>query len=194
VLYGVAPYKPFKLAVGKEKMNRSTTIRDAHPQDAERIAYVIRESFRDVAARFSLTPENCPKHPSNCTADWVESDLVRGVRYFILSQDGESIGCVGLERSNPDLCYLERLAVLPERRRRGLGSRLVLHALSQAKASGAGRISIGIIADHTELKEWYAKLGFVEGETKSFSHLPFRVSFMEFRVHDTDNKTLEEIP
>lgn len=172
-------------------MNKAITIRDATPHDAETIAYIIRESFRDVAARFSLTPENCPKHPSNSTTAWVESDLSRGVQYFILSQDGESIGCVVLERPSPDFCYLERLAVLQERRRQGFGRRLVAHALSQAKASRARRISIGIIADHTELKEWYVKFGFVEGETKSFPHLPFRVSFMELRINDTANKVLE---
>jgi N-acetylglutamate synthase-like GNAT family acetyltransferase len=190
-MFHILFHTPFNPDIDKGTMNLSITIRDAHPQDAEKIADIIRESFRDVAVRFSLTPENCPKHPSNCTTDWVESDLARGVRYFILSQDGESVGCVGIEIPGPDICYLERLAVLPERRRRGLGRRLVLHVLSQAKSSGVNKIGIGIIADHTELKEWYAKLGFREGETKDFPHLPFRVTFMEFRIQDIDDKTLE---
>lgn len=163
------------------------TIRDAVPRDAETIARLVRESFADVAARFSLTPENCPKHPSNCTADWVESDQARGVRYFLLSQDGESIGCAGLESPDPDLCYLERLAVLPQWRRRGCGRALALHALACARDSGARRVSIGIIADHAELRQWYTTLGFAEVQTRSFPHLPFSVSFMELGLDPNED-------
>ena len=166
-------------------MKQAIAVCDAGPQDAEMLAGIIRRSFHDVAVRFSLTRDNCPRHPSNCTAAWVESDLERGVQYFTLLHEGEPVGCVGLEKPDPDLCYLERLAVLPERRRHGFGRRLVEHALSQAKASRAYRVSIGIIAEQTDLKEWYAGLGFVEKETKRFSHLPFRVAFMELRIDDT---------
>ena len=164
---------------------RAITIRDATPEDAETVARVIRESFRDVAARFSLTADNCPRHPSNCTTDWIRSDQACGVCYFILAQEGESVGCVGLEAAGPDLCHLERLAVLPEWRRQGCGRALVAHALSRAKANGARRVSVGIIADHAELKQWYATLGFGEGDTKSFTHLPFSVSFMVLNVEDS---------
>lgn len=163
-------------------MKQAIFIRDGRPQNAETIAGIIRRSFHDVAVRFSLTQGNCPKHPSNCTATWVESDLERGVQYFILLHKGEPVGCVGLEKADPGLCYLERLAVLPERRRQGFGSRLVRHALSQAKSSGAARVSIGIIAEQAGLKQWYAGLGFVERETKRFPHLPFRVAFMELKI------------
>jgi GNAT superfamily N-acetyltransferase len=160
-------------------VDQSITIRDAASEDAAVLAGLIRESFRNVAVRFGLTPENCPKHPSNCTTVWIESDRSRGVRYFILSQNGESIGCVGLESPSPDLCYLERLAVLPGKRLRGFGRMLAEHALACARAGGARKVSIGIIADQTELKRWYADLGFAEVQTKTFQHLPFKVSFME---------------
>jgi len=169
-------------------MKQAITIRDAEPQDTESIAGIIRRSFRDVAVRFSLTQDNCPKHPSNCTRDWVESDLKRGVHYFILLDDNEPIGCVGLEKAGSDQCYLERLAVLPERRRNGFGRRLAGYALSQAKAGRAHRVSIGIIAEQTELKEWYARLGFTTNETKSFPHLPFQVTFMEVRIDGATDK------
>lgn len=166
-------------------MGHKFSIYDATPEDADMLAHVIRESFRDVAKRFLLTPQNCPKHPSNCTSEWIQSDQARGIRYFVLSQEGELIGCVGLEASKNALFYLERLAVLPEWRRKGFGRALVGHALSVAKASGARRIGIGIIADHVELKQWYAKFGFVEVEKKSFPHLPFKVCFMELNIDTT---------
>jgi N-acetylglutamate synthase-like GNAT family acetyltransferase len=90
------------------------------------------------------------------------------------------MGCVALEIPEPGLGYLERLAVLPAARHQGIGRRLVDHVFSQAKVSGVKKISIGIIAAQTDLKHWYQKVGFVEGATKEFEHLPFRVTFMTY--------------
>lgn len=104
--------------------------------------------------------------------------------------DNAPIGCVGLEKAGSELCYLERLAVLPKWRRNGFGRRLAGHALSQAKAGGAHRASIGIIAEQTELKDWYARLGFAVNATKSFPHLPFQVTFMEMSIGDAAGKAL----
>ena len=169
-------------------MDHSVTIRDAGLNDIGMLASIIRESFRDIAVRFSLTPENCPKHPSNCTTAWIESDMDRGVQYFILSLDSDPKGCVGLENPSKDSWYLERLSVLPEMRCQGFGHSLVHHALEHAASKGAHKISIGIIADHAELKRWYKDIGFADVQTKSFQHLPFRVDFMEFKLDKTANQ------
>ena len=106
----------------------------------------------------------------------------RGVDYFIL-EDGDSVaGCVALERPDSKVCYLERLAVLPHKRRQGFGGALVKHILAEATYSGTACVSIGIIAAHTELKKWYQRLGFIEGETREFDHLPFSVTFMSYAI------------
>ncbi len=160
-------------------------IREATLNDREVLAKMIGDSFRDVAQRFSLTKDNCPKHPSNCTPSWIESDISRGVRYFMLYVDQNPAGCVGIELPGADLCYLERLSVLPEMRGRRLGVRLVRHALECAASKGAGRAGIGIIAEQAELKEWYEKLGFAETQTKSFAHLPFKVCLMELAIGES---------
>ncbi len=159
-------------------MNLPVVIRKASQDDTHLLSQMIRTSFQGVAGRFGLTPENCPKHPSNYTDQWIGNDFDRGVTYFILEDNGIAKGCAAIERAGPSLCYLERLAVLPEYRRCGFGNSLVAHIFSQARAHGAEKIGIGIIADDLALKKWYQKIGFVEGETKSFSHLPFRVTFM----------------
>jgi hypothetical protein len=82
--------------------------RNADSKDIKVLARIIRESFHDIAALFSLTLENCPKHPLNCTTSRIELDMARGVQYFILSIGGKPIGCVGLE-SPSIVYYLERL-------------------------------------------------------------------------------------
>ncbi len=163
-------------------------IREATIEDLEALASIISRSFLDVAKRFSLTQDNCPKHPSNCTTSWIESDMARGVQYFILSQNENPIGCVGLERPSIDVCYLERLSVLPERRGKHFGIRLVQHALNHAASKGARRISVGIIAEQTELKQWYKTFGFTEVGIKRFAHLPFKVCFMELNLQKDANK------
>ncbi len=157
-------------------------IREADAADISLLSQLIRLSYRDVADRFKLTPANCPRHPSNYTDEWVENDYARGVSYYILEHKGIPAGCVAIEKANPDLCYLERLAVLPHEREKGLGSQLVEHVFRKAQEVGTKNISIGIIARQTELKQWYQKIGFIEGETKEFSHLPFMVTFMTYEL------------
>ena len=154
----------------------------ARPDEDSLLTALIRDSFRDIALRFGLTPINCPKHPSNCRNHWIQKDFARGVTYYILRVNGKPTGCVALEKADVNTSYLERLAVLPEHRRQGFGKLLVHHVLTEAKKIGTKKISIGIIAEQTELKAWYDKMGFKEGETKAFNHLPFLVTFMAYRL------------
>lgn len=157
-------------------------IRQARSVDVSLLTGLIRQSYRDVADRFKLTPANCPKHPSNCTDEWIKNDFRRGIRYYILEHRDLAAGCVAIEKAAPGLCYLERLAVLPQARKQGLGSRLVEHAFRKASEFGSKNIRIGIIAAQTKLKQWYQKKGFIEEETRKFSHLPFLVCFMTYQL------------
>ena len=163
-------------------------IRKAGRGDAALLARLIRDSFHDVAVRFALTPANCPKHPSNCTSDWIEKDLSRGVRYFVFVHENVPVGCVGLEHPAAGLFYLERLAVLPEKRRKGFGRALVQKVVDCARADGGGRISIGLIAGQCELRCWYAGFGFADVTVKQFSHLPFDVLLMELVVDSSPSR------
>lgn len=161
-------------------------IRKATTEDIDLLAGLIRDSFRDVAERFSLTIENCPTHPSNCTAEWVKSAMDKGVRFYILKSNHTVCGCVAIEQAKPGVCYLERLAVLPQFRRRGFGNTLVHYAIEQVKSLGAQRIGIAIIAEQAELKNWYVRRGFqVERQCVTFEHLPFKVTFMSLSVTTT---------
>jgi ribosomal protein S18 acetylase RimI-like enzyme len=153
-------------------------IDEAAEKDVPELNRIIRASFRDVAERFALTPVNCPTHPSFCSEEWVRAAMGKGVRFFLLEDEGSACGCAALERAKPGVCYLERLAVLPAYRRRGHGGRLVRHVLEQARAARSGSVEIGIIAEQAELRDWYRELGFEETGRKRFEHLPFEVMFM----------------
>lgn len=164
-------------------------IQECTPDDSATIAMLVSKANRDVAVTFGLNDVNCPKHPSFCTEDWIRADFARGERYFILEEDSEPIGCVAYETPNiefaeiaeiAEIAYLNRLSVLPEHRNRGVGDCLVKHVFEYARSSAIKTISIGVIGEHAELQRWYRNLGFVDGETKRFPHLPFSVKYMTY--------------
>lgn len=139
---------------------------------------LVRESNKDVAVKFNLNAENCPKHPSFYTESWVQADLDRGETYFILEDDSVPLGCVAYEIPSSGLAYLNRLSVLPKYRNRGIGARLVRHIVEHVRALSVQCISIGVIGEHADLQRWYNKLGFADGDTRRFPHLPFSVKYM----------------
>ena len=159
-------------------------IRPATESDASVLSMLIAQSNKDVAEQFGITEANCPKHPSFCTPEWLAHDFARGELYFIAYRNGEPIACVATEYPSSEVAYLNRLAVLPAHRRRGVGRELVLHVLDRAKEKGSRTVSIGVIGEHVALQNWYSGLGFVSGETKQFPHLPFSVKYMAYALTD----------
>lgn len=150
--------------------------------DAEIIATIISESNKGVAQQFGLNSVNNPKHPSFCNAQWVSDDFERGEKYFLYLQGGIAVGCVAFDNPRPGVAYLNRLSVLPQYRNNGIGEQLVKHIVEYSKTKRIERISIGIIAEHTQLKQWYVKLGFERGRTTTFEHLPFDVLYMNYKI------------
>ncbi len=173
----------FKKELLPVRIQDTFEIRQATVSDTRLLTGIIKKSYQDVAMRFKLTRENCPKHPSNCTDEWIEKDFIRGVSYYLLTRNDTPLGCGGIEQADKDICYLERLCVLPQYRGKGYGGMLVEHIFNRARALNARMLSIGIIARQEELKTWYEKFGFVEEQTKSFAHLPFDVTIMKALVN-----------
>lgn len=155
-------------------------IRVGTKADIHVLVEIIQDSFLDVAERFGLTPQNSPTHPSNCRPEWLLREMDRGVSFYMLENDGQPVGCAALEKISDEVCYLERLAVLPQERRKGFGEALVKHVLSKARLLDVYRVGIGIIAEHKELQNWYEKLGFEEVESKRFPQLIFQVTLMAY--------------
>ena len=158
------------------------SILKASNKDAEEIANIISESNKDVAITFNLNLDNNPKHPSFCDANWVKADFERGEEYFLYKEGDQHIACVAFENPRLGVGYLNRLSVLPKYRCNGVGEALVQYVIQYAKTKKITRVSIGIIAEHHKLKNWYLKLGFVEGNIKTFPHLPFDVQYLHFNI------------
>jgi ribosomal protein S18 acetylase RimI-like enzyme len=152
------------------------------PRDREAAADIIRRSFRTVADDLGLTEDNAPTNPAFFRDAQLDTMAQKGISMLILTDDDGPAGFAALERAGEELYYLEKLAVLPEKRHRGLGRKLVEYCFRLVARKGGGRISIGIINENRVLKDWYGTLGFRETGLKDFPRLPFTVCFMEKRI------------
>ncbi len=157
--------------------------------DLEESLRVVRSAFSTVAAEMDLTRENCPAHPSFTEIDGLVELAEKDTEFFGLYTDGFSavprqVGFAVVERSpdDPATFYIEKVAVVPEVRHRGYGSRLMEHAIRLVQLRGGRRVSVALIDEQKILKEWYAAMGFLETGAKRFEHLPFTVCFMAKEV------------
>lgn len=154
-------------------------IRPTTREDLPHSLSVIRSSFNTVAVEMNLTIDNCPGHTAFTTMEKL-LDLHGKATCFGLYVDGTQIGFVAAEKvGDGEIYYLDKLAVLPDKRHKGYGAQLVMCVLGYAAGHGAKIVSLGMIDSHTVLKEWYRSLGFQEKGTRKFDHLPFTVCFMD---------------
>jgi predicted acetyltransferase len=156
----------------------TVSVRESRVDEIPLLVRLIRESFREVAERFALTSANCPSHPSFVTQSNVREGFEKGGKFWIVEEDAEPCGCVGLVPGHSGVHSLVRLAVLPAHRRRGLGGWLVQRVLQEARRLKLPKVELGIIAAQTELQRLYERHGFRVTQTRRFEHLPFDVTLM----------------
>ncbi|MDD2372966.1 MAG: GNAT family N-acetyltransferase [Syntrophomonadaceae bacterium] len=143
---------------------------------------VIRESFITVANQFKLTRENAPSNAAFIELEDLLKMKEKDIHLFGVFKDEIQIGFFTVERNDNDLCYLNKLAVLPGYRHNGYGKKMLDFVFLYIKRAGGGKISIGIINENLVLKNWYIQSGFTETVIKNYPHLPFEVCLMEKNV------------
>ena len=157
-------------------------IREVDESEFEKCAEVIRQSFATVVDDFGITRDNCPRHTSFLTVDWLIFDRNAGKLLYGLFINNNPAGFVCLTKKDDNTYELGKLAVLPSYRHNGCGRALIDFAKEKVKFLGGNKITIGIIEENTVLKEWYKSNGFVCTGTQKFSYLPFTTGFMEFNI------------
>jgi N-acetylglutamate synthase-like GNAT family acetyltransferase len=110
--------------------------------------------------------------------------MARGVRYYLAAIGQQVVGSMAVEHASASECFLERLAVHPEAQRQGVGAALVKHGLEEASRLNVEKVGVAIIAEQSELSNWYQNLGFTPTGTRRFLHLPFEVAFLSYRIMD----------
>ena len=145
---------------------------------------VISASFKTVAEEFHLTENNAPTNPAFLTIKILKIYMNKGIELFGYYENNTIIGCIAIEQSHDekDIFFIERLAVIPEKRHKGYGTQLIDYAIKRIKEKNGKKASIGIINDNKRLKKWYVRLGFKEVNLKKFNHLPFKVCFLDKKI------------
>lgn len=153
-------------------------IRSVKHEDLPACLEVIRCSFETVAKEFGLTPENCPTHTSFMPFEKLEKHFEWGWQMFMLLEGETPVGFYGLSKKQNGSFELHNLAVLPHCRHRGYGKQLLDDAKRRVTEQGGAALDIGMIEEHTVLKNWYMANGFVPTGTMNFPHLPFTAGYL----------------
>ena len=140
---------------------------------------VIRTAFSTVLDELGLTEADGPTSPAFITLDGLRSALDSGGRLFAGTESSQPVGAVIVRPATESgVFHLERLAVRPAQRHRGLGRSLLDHAVRVAGEQGGHQVSVSLIDDNGRLKRWYQAQHFTETAARNFPHLPFTVCFM----------------
>jgi predicted N-acetyltransferase YhbS len=136
------------------------TIREATTNDIPALLHVIHTAFQEY--RGQLDP------PSGAHAETIESlrDKLATAKVAIAESAGKIVGCVFF-KSEPGRVYISRLSVLPNERRRGIGSALMDFAEEWARREELERAYLGVRIVLTEQQSYYARRGYrVIGEAR----------------------------
>jgi ribosomal protein S18 acetylase RimI-like enzyme len=124
---------------------RSVTIRQATPDDAEAIADVWLASFK-------ATLPFPPAHPDEDVRRWIRDEVAPRPETFVAVQgDGTIVGFMSLRNAD-----LDHLYVLPDRHGRGIGSRFV----ELAKQRRPGGLWLFTFQVNRRARAFYERRGF----------------------------------
>lgn len=103
----------------------------------------------------------------------VQSILQNGGHIFMAYAEAEAVGCVALIPMQDGVYELSKMAVSPHLRGRGLGRRLLQHAIAQARNIGARSLFLG---SNTRLKDaihLYESVGFRHVKPETLPPMPY---------------------
>lgn len=105
-----------------------------------------------------------------------------GCYLIATTENGKTVGGVGLRKFDADICEMKRLYVYPEYLRKGLGEALCLELIMQAKRLGYKKMRLDTIGKLNAANRLYDKLGFYEIEP--YWENPDRTArFMEYSLY-----------
>jgi diamine N-acetyltransferase len=158
-------------------MIRQVTIQD----DFDKLAKLLNDSYSTVVDDFGITKENCPFHNAYINGDTLKSKLIPIREFYCLEDNNQPIGFIVIEKSDneKETFYIEKVAIHPDYRHKNKGRQIMEFAENRILELGGKRISVGLIDENKQLKDWYKSQGYKETGTKIFDHLPFNVCFMD---------------
>lgn len=94
--------------------------------------------------------------------DAVREEVLGDGRHALVAVEEGAVAGYAITLRSDDLVDLQRIAVLPDHRRRGMAGGLLEEALAVAREEGANRCLLEVSAANTGALAFYAGAGFVE--------------------------------
>jgi putative acetyltransferase len=130
-------------------------LRPATNADCESVANLVYA----VLAEYHLRPD--PDGTDEDIKDIEQSYLTRGGVFYVLEEkDGSVVGSYGLYPTEPGTCELRKMYLRRDHRGKGLGRRLLEHALAEARRLGFRRVTLETASVLTEAIRLYESHGF----------------------------------
>ncbi len=157
-------------------------------------AYVafIRLAFGVEAKRLGIDKATFPSYGAFLTKDKLLQAVDSGLLLWGYYVEDQVIGTVGLSKKSNERFQLEKLAVDPSERGKGLGRQLLHFAEHYALGQGGVKLSLGMVLENRLLYDWYLKQGFESKKEKLNNKFPFGLSFMEKQLQRMDEAPVRE--
>ncbi|MHB1156618.1 MAG: GNAT family N-acetyltransferase [Phycisphaerales bacterium] len=162
-------------------------IRPASLRDGPAIVRVVRQAFTPAPGSFTpgkLAPGRLADislpgvHPSNYDAQRFAADGQLGRTFYAAEIDGQIGGVVAVRVLDHRTGEIVRLAVLPEYRKQGFGSALMVYALAWGREQELMRMELMMPAPQGALRQWFEGFGFTTTVTRELDHVAVPVSWM----------------
>jgi len=130
--------------------------------DSKIISFILNRAFLTFAQEYNFTKENAPNHLAFIKSNDIKIWLSNGFKMYGYKIEEEIIGCIGYSYIKEHEYLIERLAVLPENRNKGIGKELVNY-IENVIVKLNGKISELHVTDkNIQLINWYKKQGYKE--------------------------------
>lgn len=141
-------------------------------------------AFRSLNEEWITRYFTLEKKDVDTLSDPENAILRRGGHIFMAYINGEAVGCVALEPIGNQVCELSKMAVAPRLRGRGIGRRLLEHAIAHAKRSGAKSLFLGSNTKLRDAVHLYESVGFRHVPPERVPPLPYTRAnvFMEIML------------
>jgi ribosomal protein S18 acetylase RimI-like enzyme len=131
----------------------------AETEDWARVREIRLRALEDSPTAFASRLDRERDQPESFWHEWLEGDGT-----FLAVEGGVTVGLVSvfLIDEEPGTAHLVSMWVAPERRRRGLGRRLVEAVIGWATDRRAERVRLWVTETNDEARRLYRSTGFVE--------------------------------
>jgi ribosomal protein S18 acetylase RimI-like enzyme len=147
--------------------------------DPQLITGILNRSFLTVAKTFGYTAEQVPSFPAFIDRGVIVGQLQEGFKIFGAKSDNVIAGCAGYKAIDGTTGVIERLAVLPEYRHRGIGKHLLEFIEITIRGNKGTIAELSIVDNNLVLKNWYKRLGYQEWSIEEHPQLPFKVCVLQ---------------